>query len=297
MAYTVNITAYEPNVVVSENQQVVTVGSTTTQVVLNTSPAVFGTVPTPGATGAQGATGPAGNNGTNGLSYGQLTSTSTNTISTATQTFTVNQASGTNAYAQGAFVWVKNASGSGGMTGGIVSYTGNTLVINPSQIFANGTTSSNWYINLSGQVGPTGATGAQGPQGATGPGVNFNQSLNTTDTVTFSSLNLTNTVNMSAYHVGGITGTTPIQIGGFNVSSYKVAKYLVHISDSGSWQVDEFILRSGGGDTSYTRYGELDNNGSLGSYSVQISGPAVFLTFTPTGATNLAVNSQVTYLA
>lgn len=286
-----------PVVNVNVDDTVVQIGSTVSNVVVNTNPSVFGTVPVPGATGAQGATGPAGSNGTNGLSYSQLTSTSTNTISTATQTFTVNQASGTNAYAQGAFVWVKNASGPGGMTGGIVSYTGNTLVINPSQIFASGTTSSNWYINLSGQVGPTGATGAQGPQGATGPGVNFNQSLNTTDTVTFSSLNLTNTVNMSAYSVNGINGTTPVQIGGFNLSAYKVAKYLVHISDSGSWQVDEFILRTDGGNTSFTRYGELDNNGSLGSYSISSDGISVFLTFTPTGATNMVVNSQVTYLA
>lgn len=103
------------------------------------------------------------------------TSTTSLTIASGTQTFTV-QAN--LAYTAGAIVIAASAANSANfMIGTVTSYSGTTLVINVTGVGGSGT-HADWNINPSGPQGPTGPSG-----GLSDPGSNsvvFRLSLNTT---------------------------------------------------------------------------------------------------------------------
>jgi len=308
MSYTVNITEYLPVVNVNVDDTVVQIGSTVSNVVVNTNPSVFGTVPVPGATGAQGPIGP------RGYSYNVTSNTTVSSTATVGDTivFSINTAS---SYVDGSYVRaIQNGSGYGASSyiEGLVDVTTTTITMVVDHVNLNtGLPLNNWAFSIAGlpglqgptgatgfgATGPQGATGPTGPQGATGPSGSYNQSLNTTDSPTFAAVNLGGSVNINAYNAYSISGTTPIAIGSMDTATFRVAKFINHISDSGSYQVEEILLFSDGTDVSFTRYGEMDNNGLLGSYSYSITSGVVSLVFTPTGATSMSVNSQITYLA
>jgi hypothetical protein len=128
-----------------------------------------------GETGLTGATGPqgeVGSTGATGVGY-RLTSASTNIIELGNKTFTVSLDAADSMYQAGNFV-VAAAGFNNFVFGQIISYTGNTLVMNVTSVTGSGTFSG-WSFFLQGAPGRQGSTGATGPQGiqgemgATGP--------------------------------------------------------------------------------------------------------------------------------
>jgi hypothetical protein len=134
--------------------------SNTGTISLNGAPFVSGA-------GATGATGP------QGAGFSDLTSTSSNSISTGTLTFTVNQTQGVeSAFMGGQYVLAYAGTlgnVQGGVYGQIFSYSDQTLVLSSYEVlFGSGTTSS-WYFELTGAKGINGTIGINGTTGATGP--------------------------------------------------------------------------------------------------------------------------------
>lgn len=285
-----------------------------------------------GSQGYAGATGATGLQGATGLGYSGLTSSDTKTVASGITTFTVNQPQGSNAFSVGNFVSLSGGSGKV-LAGPITSYSSTTMQINVVYTAGSGS-SSNWTFSISaapgatgpsgvtgasgstgpqglpgatgsqgpngatGSTGPLGATGSQGPQGATGAsGPGADQSLNTNSNVTFATVNLDGLVNMSAYSTNGVSGTTPVSIGGLDTETYQSARYFIKITDGSDWQIQEIVIFANGTDITVNEYGGMDNNGPLGTFTYGYSGAIAVVTFTPSAATNLTVNSQVTYLA
>jgi hypothetical protein len=134
--------------------------SNTGTISLNGAPFVSGS-------GATGATGP------QGAGFSDLTSTSSNSISTGTLTFTVNQTQGVESAFMGGQYVLAYAGAPGSVTGGVYGYIdyyyGNTFIVNSEEVlFGSGTTSS-WYFELTGAKGINGTIGIDGATGATGP--------------------------------------------------------------------------------------------------------------------------------
>jgi hypothetical protein len=134
--------------------------SNTGTISLNGAPFVSGA-------GATGATGP------QGAGFSDLTSTSSNSISTGTLTFTVNQTQGVESAFMGGQYVLAYAGAPGSVTGGVYGYIdyyyGNTFIVNSEEVlFGSGTTSS-WYFELTGAKGINGTIGIDGATGATGP--------------------------------------------------------------------------------------------------------------------------------
>lgn len=134
--------------------------SNTGTVTLNGEPFVSGG-------GVGGATGPTG------AGFSNLTSTSTNTISTGTFTFIVNQIQGVeSAFMGGQYVLAyAGVTGDvmGGIYGQILYYYDQTLILNGYEVlFGSGTTSS-WYFELTGAKGINGTIGLDGATGPAGP--------------------------------------------------------------------------------------------------------------------------------
>ena len=127
-----------------------------------------------GSTGETGATGPTGVKGDIGLGYASLTSNSSVLLGLGTQSFSVSQSAGANAYGVGDYVsvfYTTSPSTTFG-TGRITSYIGITMIIEIDYVFGSATHSA-WTISLSGIQGVTGPTGVKGDTGAasteTGP--------------------------------------------------------------------------------------------------------------------------------
>ena len=121
-----------------------------------------------GGSGATGATGP------RGAGFSDLTSTSTNTISTGTLTFVVNQIQGVESAFMGGHYALAYAGTNGGLvTGGIYGqllyYYDNIVVFNGYEVLFGSGTSDNWYFELTGAKGSSGTAGVNGATGATGP--------------------------------------------------------------------------------------------------------------------------------
>lgn len=137
--------------------------SNTGTVTLNGEPFVSGG----GVGGATGATGPTG------AGFSNLTSTSTNTISTGTFTFIVNQIQGVESAFMGGQYILAYAGVTGDVMGGIYGqilyYYDQTLILNGYEVlFGSGTTSS-WYFELTGAKGINGTIGLDGATGPAGP--------------------------------------------------------------------------------------------------------------------------------
>jgi len=134
--------------------------SNTGTITLNGAPFVSGA-------GATGATGP------QGAGFSDLTSTSSNTISTGTLTFIVNQIQGVeSAFMGGQYVLAYAGTlgnVQGGVYGQIYSYYDQTLVLSSYEVlFGSGSTSS-WYFELTGAKGINGTIGIDGATGPAGP--------------------------------------------------------------------------------------------------------------------------------
>ena len=145
------------------------------------------------------------------------------------------------------------------------------------------------------------------------PGNPFNQTLNTTSSVTFTDITVSgSTVNTnydyltnngivhSSYYQTGLSGTGTYTLDQFDANSFRSAKYFVQLKDGSNIHVTEISLFHNDTDVYKTEYGFHANNGLLGTFSATIGhlgGDWVQLQFTPTGATNLSVRVAKTKLA
>ncbi len=134
--------------------------SNTGTISLNGAPFVSGA-------GATGATGP------QGAGFSNLTSTSTNTISTGTQTFVVNQIQGVeSAFMGGQYVLAYAGATDnvlGGVYGQILYYYDNIVIFNGYEVLFGAGSTSSWYFELTGAKGIDGTIGINGATGPAGP--------------------------------------------------------------------------------------------------------------------------------
>jgi hypothetical protein len=141
-----------------------------------------------------------------------------------------------------------------------------------------------------GNVGYVGSKGDIGYVGSQGPGAN--QSLNTTNTVTFASV-LVGSVVQSTYYVTGVSGSTTIDLMSFDPATISSVKYLVQIVDNtGSGlnsHVQEILVSSVNGDVYETEFGITYSASSLGDFNNIYSSGNIVLQVTPTSLTNATV--------
>jgi hypothetical protein len=178
MSQVFNITVEKPNIVVDTTANVVTVFSTTTNVELNSSIAIY-EKSVPGATGAQGATGPQGPEGPEG-SVGATGSTGPQgetglgfKISRVYESVAALLAdTEPTGILVGEFALIENGNVEDPENSRLYIWTGTVYEFVTDLSGAAGITGAQGATGATGpqgEIGSTGATGPQGPEGATGP--------------------------------------------------------------------------------------------------------------------------------
>ena len=138
----------------------------------------------------------------------------------------------------------------------------------------NGTVTLN-YSDVTGALGyyplsNTGNTISGSYTGATNIG---------TDTLTANTINLiTGFITTNTYTT---TSISQITLDSFNASTYRSAKYEVQITSSTKYHVLEIRIVHNGTNSWITQYGEIWTNGTLGTFSTDVSAGNVTLLFTP----------------
>jgi Collagen triple helix repeat (20 copies) len=219
--------------------------------------------------------------------------------------FNVNRTIGSGSYS----TWTVNLDGAVGVLG----YTGSQG--SQGTTGYTGSSGTNGYTGSQGQSGYTGSQGTQGvsgytgsastvagPAGYTGSAGSYNQSLNTSDSPSFVEVTLggstSNTVyplftgdgiTYTSYYLSGISGTSTQNLDTFNSSTYVSAKYYIQVVDSGNIYFTELLVTQNGTNVYETEYGQLNNNGVLGSFQAILNSGNCVLQFTPTGASNMTI--------
>lgn len=318
MAYTITVDVIEPQVIVNEAENTVTINNTTTEVVVNTNASIFYQVPVPGATG------PIGPGYDAGVQSVALYSSAFNTSTGVLTLFF----GGTNAtsYRTGDYVRAIGYydSTSTGYIEGPVTVLGQGIGILDITIQAMANTineprTDHWSIGLSGTPGLYAAMGATGPQGpagtngtngtngstgatgltgATGPagsGANSDQSLYTTSSVAFASINLGGVVNTGVSY-SDISGTSPVTLDTWSSTSVRSAEYFVQVSDSDDYHIEKITLLATGSDVFFDEYGIVYTT-SLGTFTATQDVANVSLIFTPNSAVNMSIRVAITQMA
>ena len=129
------------------------------------------------------------------------------------------------------------------------------------------------------------------------------QSVNTNSNVSFASVSigaLGQKANIENYVTDSISGTTPVSISGFDLATYRGAKYLIQvIEDLGTSKQShtvEMIVNSVNGDVYETEYGITTSNDLLGEFSNIVDSGEVILMFTPADLTNARVSVYGTFI-
>jgi hypothetical protein len=96
-----------------------------------------------------------------------------------------------------------------------------------------------------------------------------------------------------------LTTNTANVVDTFITTSYRSAKYIAQVNTSIGYQLTELLLlQDGGGNTFLTEYATLTTNGTLGTFSANISSGNVNLIFSPTQTVSTyTVNFQRSTLA
>jgi hypothetical protein len=95
----------------------------------------------------------------------------------------------------------------------------------------------------------------------------------------------------------GITGTSQVQLDSFVYANFDTVRYFVRVKDSGNYHVEEIVMFYDGTNIDISEYGIITNNGSLGSFTADVSGSNVRLLFTPSGATSMSIRIARTLMA
>ena len=199
---------------------------------------------------------------------------------------------------------------------GVLGYTGSQGTQGTTGY--TGSNGTNGYTGSKGDLGYTGSQGTQGnagntgytgsastvagPTGYTGSAGSYNQSLNTTDSPTFVEVTLGGTTNntvyplitgdgitYTSYYLSGISGTSTVNLDTFNSTTYVSAKYYIQVVDSGNIYFTELLVTQNGTNVYETEYGQLSNNGPLGTLQAILNSGNCVLQFTPTGASNMTI--------
>jgi len=187
---------------------------------------------------------------------------------------------------------------SGGYTGsqGDIGYVG-------SQGDPVGYTGSQGDIGYVGSQGDIGYVGSQGDIGYVGSSGSYNQSLNTTDSVTFSNLTVTNVliindIKQSGTYFTSISGNSPVTLITFDSNQYTSAKLLVQISYSDNIAINELSIVWDGTNGYLVEYGNNSNtNTVLGTFSLSPDSSTINVIYTPIGATNMNIRTAITLMA
>jgi hypothetical protein len=237
----------------------------------------YGATGASGVIGSSGSTGPTGPQGATGLTGATgstffLTSTDSKSIAVGSASFNTAQNVPASGFKAGQYVYVVSvANASNYMAGYITAVAATNITVLVSYIAGSGTISS-WTFVLAGAPGPTGATGPAGTNGTNGEnGATYNQSLNTTDSVTFAGVNLSGYVNNTVNHQTYSSGT--YTIGSINLgSNYSAAKFIVFMNGpTGKNQVSEILMVYSEGDIYFTEYGSLYST-RIGSFDATLDG-------------------------
>ena len=94
----------------------------------------------------------------------------------------------------------------------------------------------------------------------------------------------------AARTIKSISGSAKKEIDRWSKTKFTSAKYLVQIVDAGDIYVSEFMIVTDGTANNYiSEYGNISNNGDLGTFSVSDSGDNLIFSFTPAGATSMTI--------
>lgn len=97
--------------------------------------------------------------------------------------------------------------------------------------------------------------------------------------------------------ITGIAGYGQRVIDEWSPATYSSAKYFVQITDGADLQVEDISVIYDGTDLSFIEYGQLSNNGLLGTFTFNINGSGnVRMIFVPTGATNMSIRITKTLM-
>jgi hypothetical protein len=159
---------------------------------------------------------------------------------------------------------------------------------------------SNAQVSVSGSNGayvldfsiPQGAKGTTGSGGA-GPGT-FDTDVN--GNAVLDGTNFNGVVN-NGVSLTDITGTGKIYIDSWTVGTYHSAKYVVTVRDGSNFHVSEVMVLTNETDVFISEYGVMASNGLLGEFSASLNSGSVDFTFTPTGASNMAIMAAITKMA
>ena len=89
----------------------------------------------------------------------------------------------------------------------------------------------------------------------------------------------------------GVSGTTAKTIDTWDKTLYTSAKYIVQVVDSGDVHTQELMVIHDGTDVYISEYGIITTAGELGVFDGVITGGNVLITFTPTGATAMTIQT------
>lgn len=120
-----------------------------------------------------------------------------------------------------------------------------------------------------------------------GGGTTYNQSLNTTDPVVFSSVGFANN-NSKVLGSNTSLSTTPNQIvDSFDISQYRTMKYVIQAVDESSVHSTEVLLVHDDNDAYITEYATIQSSSNLISISANVASSNVNLIITPTNANTI----------
>lgn len=91
-----------------------------------------------------------------------------------------------------------------------------------------------------------------------------------------------------------VAATTATSVDSWAIATYRAAKYLVQITQGSNYQVSEILVIHNGTTTYMTEYGVIETNGSLGTFTSDISTGNARLLVTMGSATSATINIQRT---
>ena len=207
-------------------------------------------------------------NNANGMAVGAFNAanSASSTASSASTT-----ATGANGLAAGAFNKANSA----------VNF-GTIYVSGQPNVIANTANAGLTFVAGSGMTITTSGTSNTitfASSGGGGGGATYNQSLNTTDPVTFNSINITpkaqTTVILAWANTAGAVVATPVD--SFSSTVYGTAKYKIYAVQPTGYQISEVMVLHDGITAFACTTSNLYTNASLGTFSASLSGGLIYL--------------------
>jgi hypothetical protein len=150
-------------------------------------------------------------------------------------------------------------------------------------------TEGGYTLNFGIPQGAKGDTGDKGDGGGIGLTDDVGNSL-------LDGTNFNGVVN-NGVSLADISGSGKVVIDTWSLDSFHSAKYFVTVKDGSSYHVSEIMVLSNGTDVFINEYGVLTSDGSLGVFTADKDSSLIKVSFTPTGASNMAIMASITKMA